>query len=128
MKLTGAAILVSRGMKVLQAAPAAYPYRSATEIALTLVRPGGPTMTALFTWKHTRAGDTEITVSEKLISIEQFGGHVKETIAIAHITSCRVLGTNVRLNSINGEPKEIKFEDDREAPQEFYRIVNELLG
>jgi hypothetical protein len=27
MKLTGAAILVSRGMKVLQAAPAAYPYR-----------------------------------------------------------------------------------------------------
>jgi hypothetical protein len=31
MKLTGAAILVSRGMKVLQAAPAAYPYRSASE-------------------------------------------------------------------------------------------------
>jgi hypothetical protein len=30
MKLTGAAILVSRGMKVLQAAPAAYPYRSAS--------------------------------------------------------------------------------------------------
>src|SRR6266404_3704349 len=30
IKLTGAAILVSRGMKVLQAAPAAYPYRSAT--------------------------------------------------------------------------------------------------
>src|SRR6185503_13052446 len=29
MKLTGAAILVSRGMKVLQAAPAAYPYRLA---------------------------------------------------------------------------------------------------
>jgi hypothetical protein len=29
MKLTGAAILVSRGIKVLQAAPAAYPYRSA---------------------------------------------------------------------------------------------------
>src|SRR4051794_23578435 len=28
MKLTGAAILISRGMKVLQAAPAAYPYRS----------------------------------------------------------------------------------------------------
>src|SRR5436189_3552592 len=27
MKLTGAAILVSRGMKVLQAAPAAYPCR-----------------------------------------------------------------------------------------------------
>jgi hypothetical protein len=31
MKLTGAAILVSRGIKVLQAAPAAYPYRSAKE-------------------------------------------------------------------------------------------------
>lgn len=31
MKLTGAAILVSRGMKVLQAAPAAYPYRSAAQ-------------------------------------------------------------------------------------------------
>ena len=31
MKLTGAAILISRGIKVLQAAPAAYPYRSATE-------------------------------------------------------------------------------------------------
>src|SRR5688500_11897768 len=31
MKLTGAAILVSRGMKLLQAAPAAYPYRSAAE-------------------------------------------------------------------------------------------------
>jgi hypothetical protein len=30
MKLTGAAILVSRRMKVLQAAPAAYPYRYAT--------------------------------------------------------------------------------------------------
>jgi hypothetical protein len=29
MKLTGAAILVSRGKKVLQAAPAAYPYRYA---------------------------------------------------------------------------------------------------
>jgi hypothetical protein len=29
MKLTGAAILISRGIKVLQAAPAAYPYRSA---------------------------------------------------------------------------------------------------
>jgi hypothetical protein len=28
MKLTEAAILVSRGKKVLQAAPAAYPYRS----------------------------------------------------------------------------------------------------
>lgn len=27
MKLTGAAILVTRGMKALQAAPAAYPYR-----------------------------------------------------------------------------------------------------
>jgi galactose-1-phosphate uridylyltransferase len=35
MKLTGAAILVSRGMKVLQAAPAAYPYRSATESAVS---------------------------------------------------------------------------------------------
>jgi hypothetical protein len=33
MKLTGAAILVSRGMKVLQAAPAAYPYRSASSVA-----------------------------------------------------------------------------------------------
>jgi hypothetical protein len=32
MKLTGAAILVSRGMKVLQAAPAAYPYRSTEEV------------------------------------------------------------------------------------------------
>jgi len=31
MKLTGAAMLVSRGMKVLQAAPAAYPFRSAQE-------------------------------------------------------------------------------------------------
>ena len=31
MKLTGAAILVSPGMKVLQAAPAAYPYRYAME-------------------------------------------------------------------------------------------------
>src|SRR5436305_13602046 len=31
MKLTGAAILVSRGMKVLRAAPAAYPYRSEAE-------------------------------------------------------------------------------------------------
>jgi hypothetical protein len=31
MKLPGAAILVSRGLKVLQAAPAAYPYRSAKE-------------------------------------------------------------------------------------------------
>jgi hypothetical protein len=28
MKLTGAAMLVSRDMKFLQAAPAAYPYRS----------------------------------------------------------------------------------------------------
>src|SRR5262245_42659866 len=34
MKLTGAAILVSRGMKVLQAAPAAYPFRSAWELSL----------------------------------------------------------------------------------------------
>ena len=31
MKLTGAAILVLRGMQVLQAAPAAYPYRSQGE-------------------------------------------------------------------------------------------------
>jgi hypothetical protein len=29
IKLTGAAILVLRGMKIFQAAPAAYPYRSA---------------------------------------------------------------------------------------------------
>ena len=35
MKLTGAAILASRGMKVLQAAPAAYPYRSATEAVMS---------------------------------------------------------------------------------------------
>ena len=34
MKLTGAAILVSRGMKVLQAAPAAYPYRSAARFPM----------------------------------------------------------------------------------------------
>jgi hypothetical protein len=41
MKLTGAAILVSRGMKVLQAAPAAYPYRSAAMIdASTKTREG----------------------------------------------------------------------------------------
>jgi hypothetical protein len=32
MKLTGAAILISRGMKVLQAAPAAYPYRSVVHL------------------------------------------------------------------------------------------------
>jgi hypothetical protein len=32
MKLTGAAILVSRGVKFLQAAPAAYPYRSSDKI------------------------------------------------------------------------------------------------
>jgi hypothetical protein len=32
MKLTGAAILVLRGMKVLQAGPAAYPYRYAAEV------------------------------------------------------------------------------------------------
>jgi hypothetical protein len=32
MKLTGAAILVSRGMLVLQAAPAAYPYRYAADM------------------------------------------------------------------------------------------------
>jgi hypothetical protein len=35
LKLTGAAILVSRGMKVLQAAPAAYHYRSATRGHMT---------------------------------------------------------------------------------------------
>jgi len=35
MKLTGAAILVSRGMKFLQAAPAAYPYRSAARQSVT---------------------------------------------------------------------------------------------
>src|SRR5947209_3200520 len=38
MKLTGAAILVSRGMEVLQAAPAAYPYRSAAGSSLALGR------------------------------------------------------------------------------------------
>jgi hypothetical protein len=32
MKLTGAAILVSRGTKILQAAPAAYPYRSSSRV------------------------------------------------------------------------------------------------
>jgi hypothetical protein len=36
MKLTGAAILVSRGMKDLQAAPAAYPYRSAAKLATVI--------------------------------------------------------------------------------------------
>jgi hypothetical protein len=36
MKLTGAAILVSRAMKVLQAAPAAYPYRYALEAWMKL--------------------------------------------------------------------------------------------
>jgi hypothetical protein len=39
MKLTGAAILVSRGMKVLQAAPAAYPYRSAAQTWCTEENP-----------------------------------------------------------------------------------------
>jgi HEAT repeat protein len=34
MKLTGAAVLVSRGATVLQAAPAAYPYRSASEAVM----------------------------------------------------------------------------------------------
>src|SRR5205823_12288855 len=38
MKLTGAAVLVSRGMKVSQAAPAAYPYRSATESTVETLR------------------------------------------------------------------------------------------
>jgi hypothetical protein len=38
MKLTRAAILVSRGMKVLQAAPAAYPYRSAREVEEPMYR------------------------------------------------------------------------------------------
>jgi hypothetical protein len=44
LKLTGVAILVSRRVKVLQAAPAAYPYRSATEASLlssAVVRSGG---------------------------------------------------------------------------------------
>jgi len=35
MKLTGAAVLVSRGIKVLQAAPAAYPYRSLAEPSMS---------------------------------------------------------------------------------------------
>src|SRR6516225_774234 len=38
MKLTGAAILVLRGMKVLQAAPAAYPYRSAGKHMATTLK------------------------------------------------------------------------------------------
>jgi hypothetical protein len=33
MKLTGASILVSRGVKVSEAAPAAYPYRSQAEVS-----------------------------------------------------------------------------------------------
>src|SRR5438874_2904736 len=36
MKLTGAAILVSRGMKVLQAASAAYPYRSPAKAEVSM--------------------------------------------------------------------------------------------
>jgi hypothetical protein len=40
MKLTGAAILVSRGMKVLQAVPAAYPYRFAGLVAPNLLDSG----------------------------------------------------------------------------------------
>jgi hypothetical protein len=40
MKLTGAAILVSRGMKVLQAAPAAYPYRSTARVPRESRHPG----------------------------------------------------------------------------------------
>ena len=36
MKLTGATILVSRGMKLLQAAPAAYPYRSVERRSLAM--------------------------------------------------------------------------------------------
>jgi len=39
MKLTGAAILVSRGMTVLQAAPAAYPYRSAARFSMATRMP-----------------------------------------------------------------------------------------
>jgi hypothetical protein len=38
MKLTGAAISVSRGIEVLQAAPAAYPYRSAARFSMYNVR------------------------------------------------------------------------------------------
>ena len=41
MKLIGAAILVSRGMKVLQAAPAAYPFRYATPSATNLAADHG---------------------------------------------------------------------------------------
>jgi len=44
MKLTGAAILVSRGMKVLQAAPAAYPDRSATVLEVSKIQGGRQTM------------------------------------------------------------------------------------
>jgi hypothetical protein len=36
MKLTGAAMLVSRGMKVLRSAPAAYPYRSAPKTGVPM--------------------------------------------------------------------------------------------
>jgi hypothetical protein len=48
MKLTGAAILISRGMTVLHAAPAAYPYRSAVE---------GAAMSAGHTFLGQFAGD-----------------------------------------------------------------------
>jgi hypothetical protein len=41
MKLTGAATLVSRGMKVLQAAPAAYPFRSPSMHTFNRVRSHG---------------------------------------------------------------------------------------
>jgi hypothetical protein len=42
MKLTGAAILVSRGFNVLQAAPAAYPYRYASKAFAWIFGSGGP--------------------------------------------------------------------------------------
>ena len=53
MKLTGAAILVSRGMKVLQAAPAAYLYRSAAkEIVMNLAGMSTPGLLKMHSAVH----------------------------------------------------------------------------
>jgi hypothetical protein len=92
MKLTGAAILVSRGMKVFRAAPAAYPYRSGISEL--------PMGTALYPIleKKIKGLDPSLEVSGKALSRHA------EMIDVA----CKALGIKTVWDFYDESPEEVQ--------------------
>lgn len=98
MKLTGAAISVSRGMKELQATPAADPFRSARERRATIMTPICPTCGVALTegfvldQVHGITKDAAVWVEGKpelsFFGNVKLGGHLKFTIQAFRCSEC----------------------------------------